>query len=48
MQLGREIAKEKSIKSEQSTDELYSSNWMHYNKLAFLFQLLGLRKVGTL
>ena len=41
-QMGREMAKEKSTKSGQSTDELYSSN------ILFWFQLLGLRKVGTL
>ena len=29
------MAKEKSNKSGQSTDELYSSNWIHYDKLAF-------------
>ena len=40
-QLGREMAKEKSTKSGQSTDELYASKWIHYDKLNFL------RKVGT-
>ena len=35
-QLGREMYKEKSTKSGQSTDELYASKWMHYDKLNFL------------
>ena len=34
-QLGREITKEKTTKSAQSTDELCKSNWVHYDKLFF-------------
>ena len=34
-QLGREMAKEKNTKSGQSTDELYASKWIHYDKLNF-------------
>ena len=30
------MAKEKSTKSGQSTDELYASKWIHYDKLIFL------------
>ena len=43
-QLGRELAKEKNTKSGQSTDELYSSNWVHYDKLAFLLPVIGASK----
>ena len=43
-QLGGEMAKEKSTKSGQSTDELYSSNWLHYDKLAFLVSVIGASK----
>ena len=43
-QLGGEMAKEKSTKSGQSTDELYSSNWIHYDKLAFLVSAIGASK----
>ena len=35
------MAKEKSTKTGQSTDELYSSSWIHYDKLAFLVQVIG-------
>ena len=34
-QLGRVMAKEKSTKSGQSTDRLYASKWIHYDKLNF-------------
>ena len=43
-QLGREMAKEKSTKTGQRTDELYSSNWAYYDKLAFLFPVVGASK----
>ena len=40
-QLRREMAKEKGTKSGQSTDELYSSNWIYYGKFAFLVPVIG-------
>ena len=40
------MAKEKSSKSGQSTDELYSSNWIHYDKLAFLVPVIGASKIS--
>ena len=43
-QLGRELAKENKTKSGQSTDELYSSGWIHYNRLAFLLPVIGSSK----
>ena len=43
-QLGREITKEKTTKSSQSTDELYKSNWVHYDKLSFLIPVIGAGK----
>ena len=43
---GRKMAKEKSSKSGQSTDELYSSNWIHYDKLAFLVPVIGASKIS--
>ena len=43
-QFGREMAKEKSTKSGQSTDELYASKWIHYNKLNFLIPVFGASK----
>ena len=43
-QLGREMAKEKSTKSGQSTDELYASKWIHYDKLNFLIPVFGASK----
>ena len=39
-QLGRELAKEKSTKSGQNTDELYKSSWIHYQKLSFLIPVI--------
>ena len=45
-QLGQEITKEKTTKSGQGTDELYKSNWVHYD--LFLYQLSALVKVETL
>ena len=42
--LGREITKEKTIKSGQSTNELYKSNWVHYDKLSFLIPVIGAGK----
>ena len=42
--LGREIRKEKTTKSDQSTDELYKSNWVHYDKLSFLIPVIGTGK----
>ena len=38
------MAKEKSTKSGQITDELYSSNWMHYEKLTFQVPFIGKMK----
>ena len=35
-QYGREMVKENTRKSEESTGELYVSNWTHYQSLAFL------------
>ena len=37
-QLGRERAKETKTKSGQSTDELYSSSWIHYERFLSCFQ----------
>ena len=34
------MVKEKSTKIGQSTDELYSTNWIHYDKLAFLVPVI--------
>ena len=42
--LGREITKEKTTKSGQSTEELYKSNWVHYDKLSFLIPVIGAGK----
>ena len=38
------MAKEKSTKSGQSTDEVYSSKWIHYDKLAILVPVIGALK----
>ena len=38
------MAKEKSTRSGQNTDELYSSNWIHCDKLAFLVPVTGASK----
>ena len=35
-QLGREVAKVNKTKSGQSTNELYASSWIHYDRLSFL------------
>ena len=43
-QLGQERAKEKSTKTGQGTDKLYSSNWIHYGKLAFLVPVIEASK----
>ena len=43
-QLGREITKEKNTKSVQSTDKLYASKWIHYDKLNFLIPVFGASK----
>ena len=43
-QFGKELTKERSTKSWQSTDELYSSNWTHFDKFAFLTPVLGVSK----
>ena len=43
-QLRQERAKEKSTKTGQSTDKLYSSNWIHYGKLAFLVPVIEASK----
>ena len=34
-QLGREVVKANKAKSGQSTDELYASSWIHYDRLSF-------------
>ena len=39
-QLGREMVKEKTTRSGQSTDELYRSTWPHYDKLFFLIPVI--------
>ena len=36
-QLGRKVAKVNKTKSEKSTDELYASSWIHYDRFSFLF-----------
>ena len=41
---GKELAKERNTKSGQSTDELYISNWTHYDELAFLTPVFGVSK----
>ena len=38
------MEKEKSTKSGQSTDELYASKWIHYDKLNFLIPVFGASK----
>ena len=43
-QLGKELAKERNTKSGQGTDELYVSNWIFYQKLAFLIPVFGTSK----
>ena len=43
-QLGREITKEKTPKSGQSTDELCKSNCVHYDRLSFLIPVIGADK----
>ena len=43
-QLGREMGKEKSTKSGQSTSELYTSKWIHYDKLNFLIPVFEASK----
>ena len=43
-QFGREMVKENSTKSGQSTDELYASKWIHYGKLNFLIPVFGASK----
>ena len=44
-ELVREMAIEKSAKSGQSTNALYSSNWAQYDKLAFLVPVIGASKI---
>ena len=39
-QLGREVAKVNKTKSGQSTDELYTSSWIHYDRLSFLLPVI--------
>ena len=39
-QLGREVAKVNKTKSGQSTDELYASSWIHYDRLSFLLPVI--------
>ena len=43
-QLGREVAKVNKTKSGQSTDELYASSWIHYDRLSFLLHVIKLSK----
>ena len=43
-QPGQGIVKEKSTKSEQSNDELYSSKWINYDKLSFLVLVIEASK----
>ena len=38
------MAKEKSTENGKSTDEVYSSNWIHCDKLAFLVPVIGASK----
>ena len=48
-ELGQEMSKEKSNKSGQSSYELYSSSWTHYDKLVFLVQVIeALKSRNTL
>ena len=39
-QLGREVAKANKTKSGQSTDELYASTWIYYDRLSFLLPVI--------
>ena len=43
-QFGKELTRERSTKSGQSTNELYSSKWAHFDKLAFLTPVFGASK----
>ena len=43
-QLGREVAKVNKTKSGQSTDELYASSWIHYDRLSFHLPVIKLSK----
>ena len=43
-QFEREIAKVNKTKSGQSTDELYASSWIHYDRLSFLLPVIKLSK----
>ena len=43
-QFGKELSKERHAKSGQSTYELYSSKWAHFDKLAFLSPVIGASK----
>ena len=47
-QLGGEVAKVNKTKSGQSTDELYTSNWIHYDRLSFLLPLIKSKSRDTL
>ena len=48
-QLGREVVKVNRTKSGQSTDELYASSWIHYDRLSFLLPAIkSLKKRDTL
>ena len=47
-QLGREVAKVNKTKRGQSTDELYTSNWIHYDRLSFLLPLIKSKSRDTL
>ena len=39
-QLGREVAKFNKTKSGQSTNELYASSWIHYDRLSALLPVI--------
>ena len=45
-QLGREVAKVNKTKIGQSTDELYASSWIHYDRLSFLLPVIKSSKSG--
>ena len=38
--LGKEVAKVNKTKRGQSTDELYTSSWINYDRLSFLLFLI--------
>ena len=40
-QFGREMSRERTTKSGQSTEELYHSSWVHFERLKFLVPIIG-------